>query len=1241
MVEKNRLMLMVESISKSSTGVLADLTSKVAMKVLHVDDDLNYLKVAKQCLEMQGRFRVDTARSAEEAMEKMKKETYDAIISDYLLPGKNGLEFLKELRDEGNDIPFIIFTGKGREEVAIKALNLGADGYFDKHGEPETVYGELAHGIRQAAGRKKADMKIWEREERLRAVFGSSPDAITVSDLHGNILDCNEAALRMMGYSSKEEIVGKNRLELIAEKDRESALKSLKIAFEQGTIKNVEYTFLKKNGEEYQGELSASILRDSVGNPVCFVGVIRDTSERKKAEEALRESEQRFRRLSEATFEAIAIHDKGKILDANQNFAKMFGYELSEVIGKNALDFAAPESRDLVLKNILSRCEKPFEGMALRKDGSTFVQETRGKAIPYEGRIVRVTAMHDITERRTAEEALRESKERYRELAESISDVFFAMDKDFRYTYWNKASEKLTGISAKDAIGKSLTEVFPDVKGTKIEQVYLETLRTQQPQSCLNKYQLRDKGYVFEINAFPTKAGLSVFVKDITERKKVEEEKSRLLRDLNDRVKELNCLYGMSELFEKSDISLDGALQGTTDLLSHAMQYPDIACARIVVENREFSTKNFKETGWKLQADIKVHGKKAGFVEVRYLEERPTIAEGPFLKEERYLIDAIAERLGRITERKKAEGALRDANEKWASLTENTDDIVMIVDGNGVIQYINRTIPPYTPEETVGKTVYEYVPREQHNVFEKSLREVFKTGEPDSYQVSSNIPKIGTIWFSTKLVPIKHDGKVSSAILVSSNITDRKKAEEELRNSEERLSVLFELAPDAYYLNDLKGNFIDGNKAAEEVTGYMKNELIGKSFLKLKLLPRNEALKAAKLLAMNALGKPTGPDEFVLNRKDGTQVPVEIRTYPVKIKGKTLVLGIARDITIRKKDEQIVKESQQKFEGLFKHNPEAAVYLDSDFRILDANPRFCQLFGYSAEEVKGKKINDVVVPEGMREEAEGLNRDAKDGYASHNTVRKRKDGSLVPVSNSAAPVTFEDKLLGYVGIYKDITELKRAQEESEESRKHFQMLFDLMADPVAVVDGKGKILEVTQKAEEITGFKKEELVGKNLLKVKMFGAKTKAVLIKSLAKRMMGMHVEPYEVEVLKKDGGKLMYEINAAKISYKGKPADLVVFRDILERKKLEEKLRVVGGLTRHDVRNKLCAVTGNAYLLKRKLAGNPEALKQLVDMENAVRNVEAIFEFARTYEKLGVEKLVNMNVGKAVDEQRHSSQT
>jgi PAS domain S-box-containing protein len=192
-----------------------------------------------------------------------------------------------------------------------------------------------------------------------------------------------------------------------------------------------------------------------------------------------------------------------------------------------------------------------------------------------------------------------------------------------------------------------------------------------------------------------------------------------------------------------------------------------------------------------------------------------------------------------------------------------------------------------------------------------------------------------------------------------------------------------------------------------------------------------------------------------------------------------------------------------------------------DFKVLDVNPRFCELFGYSAEEVEGKWINEVVAPEGMIEEAEMLDKDAKKGYASRDTVRKRKDGSLVHVSISATPVTIEGRLFGYVEVYKDITDLKNAQEHLKEINRR---------------------LEVTN-------------------------------------------------------------------------------------------EKLHVVGGLTRHDVRNKLSAVTGNAYLLRRKLTEDPKALEQLNDIEAAVRLVERIFEFARIYERLGVEQLANLDVGEAVD--------
>src|SRR4030043_172363 len=147
---------MAKSTIESSTEAILNVAKTEAIKVLHVDDDLVFLEVAKQCLEMQDEIDVDTVSSVDEALEKLKQKDYDAVVSDYQMPGKDGLEFLKELREKGNTVPFIIFTGKGRERLAVKELlKLGADGYFEKHGAPETVYRELAHGISEVAEKKR------------------------------------------------------------------------------------------------------------------------------------------------------------------------------------------------------------------------------------------------------------------------------------------------------------------------------------------------------------------------------------------------------------------------------------------------------------------------------------------------------------------------------------------------------------------------------------------------------------------------------------------------------------------------------------------------------------------------------------------------------------------------------------------------------------------------------------------------------------------------------------------------------------------------------------------------------------------------------------------------------------------------------------------------------------------------------------------------------------------------------
>ena len=133
---------MSRSTADSINGVLLDLTAEKALQVLHVDDERSFLKVTTQFLEMNRNFEVETAVCVDDAIEKIDAKGFDVVISDYQMPGKNGLEFLKELREGGNNVPFIMFTGKGREEVAIEALNLGANQYINKFGDPETVYGE-------------------------------------------------------------------------------------------------------------------------------------------------------------------------------------------------------------------------------------------------------------------------------------------------------------------------------------------------------------------------------------------------------------------------------------------------------------------------------------------------------------------------------------------------------------------------------------------------------------------------------------------------------------------------------------------------------------------------------------------------------------------------------------------------------------------------------------------------------------------------------------------------------------------------------------------------------------------------------------------------------------------------------------------------------------------------------------------------------------------------------------------
>ncbi len=260
--------------------------------------------------------------------------------------------------------------------------------------------------------------------------------------------------------------------------------------------------------------------------------------------------------------------------------------------------------------------------------------------------------------------------------------------------------------------------------------------------------------------------------------------------DLKERVKELNCLWEISNLVEKPGISLETIIKGTVNLLPSSWQYPKITCARIILEAKEYKTKNFKETTWKQASDIVVHQKPVGTVEVYYLEERPQRDEGPFLKEERNLINIITERLGEIIERKQSEEEIR----LHAAMMDNVAEGVYLIGLDDLlIKWTNERFARmfgYDPGEMVGKHVdiinaptTEVTPAETRIAITDVLKE---TGE--WHGEIRNIKRDGThFWCYANISLFDHPEYGKIEVAVNNDITERKQAEQKLLQSHNKL----------------------------------------------------------------------------------------------------------------------------------------------------------------------------------------------------------------------------------------------------------------------------------------------------------------------------------------------------------------------------------------------------------------------------------------------------------------------
>ncbi|MFX0185829.1 MAG: PAS domain S-box protein [Candidatus Hodarchaeota archaeon] len=401
---------------------------------------------------------------------------------------------------------------------------------------------------------------------------------------------------------------------------------------------------------------------------------------------------------------------------------------------------------------------------------------------------------------------------------------------------------------------------------------------------------------------------------------------------------------------------------------------------------------------------------------------------------------------------------------------------------------------------------------------------------------------------------------ISYAFERAKYILEQKNAQAMLSQSEKLYRTMIERAPLGIFTVDTRGVVTSCNEAFIKMAGYSRDDLVGKNIAHFPTIRKRDKPKYMKMFKSIINGDVPKPFEFYWTHKGGTQRAGELYISLIRINNKiTGIQAIIRDITETKEVKGQLKESEEKYKDLVTLANDGIAIIQSN-KVDFINQRAADMLGYTVDELLEAEADFVkyIAPE-VRDQLIQRYRMRIEGKNPPNVYESqllKKNGEIIPVEINASLINYHGEPAD-MAIIRDITERKQMEKELKEAKNHFQEMFNIMVDPVVIVDSKGKFLELTNKVEEITGFKKEELLGKNFLKTKIVTAKSKRILLKSLIKRMTGLKLAPYEIEIITKDGKKLPFEINAATIEYKGKPADMIAFRDISERKKSEDAVR------------------------------------------------------------------------------------
>jgi len=951
------------------------------------------------------------------------------------------------------------------------------------------------------------------------------------------------------------------------------------------------------------------------------------------------ETENLFETLANKSPVGFYIVQDGGFCYTNPTFQSTTGYKEDELLGKDALELVVPEDRERVRENAIKMLKGehtlPYQFRVTHKNGSIKWVIESVVSIQYRGRRATLGDFIDITERNQAEEKVQHLNLVLRAIRNINQLIARGTDRDGLlkgacdtfvktrgyYSAWIAlldGSAKLV-TAAEAGPGKSFLQVMERLKrgelthcGRKVLEkpgiLVMKDVSSECEDCPVSKedtgrgamsVRLEYGGKVYglmtvsippgraaekeEQNLFEEIAGDIAFalhsMEQEQERKRVEE----ALRDSEEKLWKIfeSATDGISVIDLKGIIT--EVNQRTVEM--HGFSSKDELQGKNALEL--LAPRDHK----KIAANMKKVIKQGAIRGVEYTLLKADGSEFPGELSTNVLKDASGNLVGHITivrditERKQAEGALQAERNKLQSLVDAMEDGLTIQDRDYNIIYegrLQRTIFG----DHVGEKCYRVYEGREKVCEGCPVEKAFKDGKSHATERRTEISGEVTFWENTANPIRDAKGEIVSCLEVTRDITERKQQEQALADELTRRRLLIDQSLDGIVVLDEDARVYEANQRFAEMLGYTLEEI-----RELHTWDWDKNFPPEQILEMGRNVDEKGLHlETKHTRKDGSVIDVDISINGAMCGGQKLIFCVSRDITERKQAEEAINLQRAYFQRLFDNSPDAILMMDTNDRAIQANRGFEVLFGYSNEEVKGRSLIELIVPEvDVQEASDSFQRILGGEVVRKESVRRRKDGSLVDVSVLAYPIRSNDKLIGAYGVYSDITERKQAEEAIKLAAKEWKGTFDSIGDAISIHDRDFRILRANKAFADIFQMKPHQIIGRHCYELHS-GEKP----ISGCPHKQTLATKQPAEAEFYEPQLGKHLHESTSPIFDEKGEVVGTVhITRDITAQKQQNERLMMADRLasigelaagTAHELNNPLTSVLGFSQLVMEK---------------------------------------------------------